>query len=124
MEFAQNIEEIQKVAGDSVDVINGVWATHFLDTCWGEVKAIAQFLGCFVFANREGKIEFRKFGTHSILTIPAEKRFSAKISDYQYSVKGISYTDSYGKSPIRYRLRNVRIRIFGKQVHMGNSGKS
>ena len=98
VEFAQNIEEIQKVAGDSVDVINGVWATHFLDTCWGEVKAIAQFLGCFVFANREGKIEFRRFGTHSILTIPAEKRFSVKISDYQYSVKGISYTDSYGKT--------------------------
>ena len=98
VEFSQTIEEIQQIAGDSVDVINGVWATHFLDTCWGEVKAIAQFLGCFVFANREGKIELRRFGTHSILTIPAEKRFSAKISDYQYSVKGISYTDSYGKT--------------------------
>ncbi|MDE6538908.1 MAG: hypothetical protein K2K66_01850 [Ruminococcus sp.] len=98
VEFAQTIEEIQQVAGSSVDIINGSWATHFLDTCWNEVKAIAQFLGCFAFANREGKIEFRRFGTNSVMTIPAEKRFSAKISDYQYSVKGISYTDEFGQT--------------------------
>ncbi|MDE6424606.1 MAG: hypothetical protein K2K89_00455 [Ruminococcus sp.] len=98
VEFAQTIEEIQKVAGDSVDIVNGVWSTHFLDTCLDEVKAIAQFLGCFAFANRDGKIEFRRFKANPVMTIPAEKRFSAKISDYQYNVKGISYTDRFGKT--------------------------
>ena len=98
VEFAQTIEEIQQVAGSSVDIINGLWATHFLDTCWDEVKAIAQFLGCFAFANREGKIEFRRFASHPLMEIPADKRFSAKISDYQYSIKGISYTNTYGNT--------------------------
>lgn len=97
-EFAQTIEDLQELAGDSVDIIEGIWGTHFLSTCWDEVKAIAQFLGCFVFANREGKIEFRKFSSTPVLDIPAEKRFSAKISDYQYSVKGISYTDDFGQT--------------------------
>ena len=97
-EFAQTIEDLQELAGDSVDIIEGIWGTHFLPTCWDEVKAIAQFLGCFVFANREGKIEFRKFSSTPVLDIPAEKRFSAKISDYQYSVKGISYTDDFGQT--------------------------
>lgn len=98
VEFAQTIEEIQQIAGDSVDIINGSWGVYFLDTCWNEVKAIAQFLGCFAFANREGKIEFRRFSRTPVLEIPAERRFSARISDYQYSIKGVSYTDSYGKT--------------------------
>ncbi|MCM1508534.1 MAG: hypothetical protein NC177_15595 [Ruminococcus flavefaciens] len=102
VKFAQNIAEIQEIAGIEIDLINGVWATHFLDTCWNEVRAIAQFLGCFAFANREGKIEFRRFSTKPLLTIPAERRFSAKISDYQYSVKGVSYTDKYGKNFSHY----------------------
>ena len=51
-----------------------------------------------MFANREGKIEFRRFSRYPVIEIPAEKRFSAKISDYQYSVKGVSYTDRYGKT--------------------------
>lgn len=98
VEFAQSIEEIQQIAGDSIDIIEGSWATHFLDTCWNEVRAIAQFLGCFAVANREGKIEFRRFASYPLMEIPAEKRFSARISDYQYSIKGISYTDNYGNT--------------------------
>lgn len=96
VKFSQSIEEIQQLAGDRFNVISGVWATHYLDTCWDEVRAIAQFLGCFAFANRDGEIEFRKFAVSPVLTIPPEKRFSAKISDYQYRVGGISYTDKSG----------------------------
>lgn len=101
VEFAQTIEELQEIAGNSINIISGEWGTTFLTTCWDEIKAIAQFLGCFVFANREGKIEFRKFQQNSVLKIPAEKRFSAKINDYLYSVKGVSYTDSYGNTVCR-----------------------
>lgn len=67
VEFAQSIEEIQQIAGDSIDIIEGSWATHFLDTCWNEVRAIAQFLGCFAVANREGKIEFRRFASYPLM---------------------------------------------------------
>lgn len=101
VEFAQTIGEIQQLAGDSVDIINGSYSTHFLDTCWNEVKAIAQFLGCFVFANREGKIEFRRFSRSPVLEIPAEQRFSVRLDDYLYSVRGVSYADRYGNTVSR-----------------------
>lgn len=112
VEFAQTIEEIQKIAGNSVDILNNTWGTEFLDTCWNEIRAIAQFLGCFAFANREGKIEFRKFSRNPVLEIPAEKRFSAKISDYQYSVKGISYKDGYGNT-VTYNSDDKGVAILG-----------
>lgn len=101
VEFAQTIEEIQQIVGDSVDIIDGSWATHFLDTCWNEVRAIAQFLGLFVFANREGKIEFRRFSRCPVIEIPAEKRFSVRLNDCLYSVRGVSYTDRYGNTVSR-----------------------
>ena len=94
VEFAQTIEELQEIFGEAIQS----FASSFYSSCWDEVKAIAQFLGCFVFANREGKIEFRNFSSTPVLDIPAEKRFSTKISDYQYSVKGISYTDDFGQT--------------------------
>ncbi len=94
VEFAQTIEELQEIFGEAIQS----FASSFYSSCWDEVKAIAQFLGCFVLANREGKIEFRNFSSTPVLDIPAEKRFSTKISDYQYSVKGISYTDDFGQT--------------------------
>lgn len=94
VEFAQTIEELQEIFGEAIQS----FASSFYSSCWDEVKAIAQFLGCFVFANREGKIEFRNFSSTPVLDIPAERRFSTKISDYQYSVKGISYTDDFGQT--------------------------
>lgn len=101
VEFAQTIEEIQQIVGDSVDIIDGSWATHFLDTCWNEVRAIAQFLGLFVFANREGKIEFRRFSRCPVIEIPAEKRFSVRLNDRLYSIRGVSYADRYGNTVSR-----------------------
>jgi len=94
VEFAQTIEELQETFGEAVHW----WATTFLKTCWDEVRAIAKFLGAFVLANREGKIEFRKFQKNPVLVIPSDKRFSVKIDDYLYSVKGVSYTDEYGNT--------------------------
>ena len=94
VEFAQTAEELQEIFGDIIQA----FAPSFYSNCWQEVKAIAQFLGCFVFANREGKIEFRNFSSTPVLDIPAERRFSTKISDCQYSVKGISYTDDFGQT--------------------------
>lgn len=94
VEFAQTAEELKEIFGDTIQS----FAPSFYSSCWNEIKAIAQFLGCFVFANREGKIEFRNFSSTPVLDIPAERRFSTKISDYQYSVKGISYTDDFGQT--------------------------
>lgn len=94
VEFAQTIDELEEIFGDTIQS----FAVSFYNNCWDEVKAIAQFLGCFAFANREGKIEFRKISSVPVLEIPAEQRFSAKFDDYQYSVKGIAYTDEFGQT--------------------------
>ncbi|MDE5771371.1 MAG: hypothetical protein K2I06_07050 [Ruminococcus sp.] len=108
VEFAQTVEEIQKLTSDLLDLTseNRAYGTKFLDTCWNEVKTIAQLIGGFAFANREGKIEFRKFSSTPVLTIPAEKRFSAKISDYIYNVRNVSYTDIYGNTVTYTRNRD------------------
>ncbi len=109
VEFAQTVEEIQKLTLDLLDLTseNGAYGTKFLDTCWNEVRTIAQLIGGYAFANREGKIEFRTFFTGApTFKIPAEKRFSARISDYIYSVRDVSYTDSYGNTVTYTRNRD------------------
>ena len=101
VEFAQTIDEINALLptdsyGRKIDIKYGYFGTHFLTTCRDEVRAIAQLIGGFAFANREGKIEFRRFGKTSVRTIPATLRKSIKLSEYNYGVRGFSYTGSLG----------------------------
>ena len=77
------------------------FCTHYEETCWDEVRLIAQAMGGFAFANREGMIEFRTFNNLSstpVLSIPADKRFRAKLQEGLFAVKSISYTDENGNS--------------------------
>lgn len=46
---------------------------------------LAQEMCCFCTINREGKLEFRHFGTESVLTIPQDIRFSTTIDPNPYS---------------------------------------
>ena len=74
-------------------------ATHYEPTCWDEVRLIAQMIGGFAFADREGKIRFRNFNDLSsepVLSIPADKRFRADLQEGQFAVKAVTYTDDDG----------------------------
>lgn len=93
VEFEQTADEIAALIGRPVSSIRCV---NFSATCWEEVRQIAQLMGGFAFANRAGKIEFRKFGTSPVLTISADHRHSLKPSESAYKVDAVSYTDSSG----------------------------
>lgn len=101
VQFAQTIDELSELAGWNVGT--ATWATRYGATAWAEVKAIAQIMGCFAFANRDGKIEFRRLdNTATVLTIPADRRHKCTLEEYTYSVKGVKYTDSQGYSVTQY----------------------
>ena len=98
IEFAQTAAQITQMI--AISAFNGT-CVHFDATCWDEVREIAQIIGGFAFANREGKIEFRRFGTESVLTIPASRRFRAELQEGDYGVRAVAYTD-YGKTYTAY----------------------
>lgn len=94
VEFAQNAEEIAALVEEPSHMLMRI---TFAETCWDEVRMISQLIGGFAFANREGKIEFRKFRDVDY-SIPAKKRKDISLDEYEFSVKGISYTDKYGQT--------------------------
>ncbi len=94
VKFAQTAGEIAELAEEQVQMMSKI---SFAETCWDEVRMISQLIGGFAFANREGKIEFRKFKDVDYI-IPAEKRTDISLSEYGFHVKGISYTDKYGQT--------------------------
>lgn len=98
IEFAQSIADLQELCSDvQIDDIYPV-STYFAPSCWLEVQYIAQFLGCYVIANREGKIEFRRFALQPVETITADKRFNIDLGCGMFYVEGFSYTDKYGRT--------------------------
>lgn len=95
VEFAQTIEELEELSGRQLR--SGIWATGYGATAWAEVKSIAQILGSFAFANREGRIEFRRLdNTNPVITVTADRRHSAQLEEYTYRVRGVKYTDTQG----------------------------
>ena len=95
VEFAQTIDELCALSG--IDLYNR-WGTTFAATCRQEVAFIAQLMGCIAYADREGRIVFRRTGTASVLTIPAGLRHSVKLNEYSFGIRGVQYTDIYGRS--------------------------
>ena len=93
--FEQTPEQVAALIGRPAQSIKCV---EFSANCWEEVRQIAQLMGGFAFANRSGKIEFRKFGMSPVRTISADRRFGLKPSSGLYGVAQIRYTDSKGRS--------------------------
>ena len=98
VEFEQSIEDLKELFPETD--FDNMYGVQLSETCRDEVKAIAQYLGCFAFANREGKIEFRKYGQGSanggFPEITQNQRFSLKLGEYLYRIRAFSYTDKFG----------------------------
>ena len=95
VEFAQTAAQIAALAGVYPENFYGI---YYPQTYWDEVQMIAQVVGGFAFVNRDGEIEFRKFGTSPVLTIHGDRRHNIRLAERPYSVAGIRYTDRYGKT--------------------------
>ena len=112
--FSQVITRIRNIAGitfsQSFDDLNALdpdiqvseiypVSYHYAPTCWLEVQYIAQYLGCYVVATRDGKIEFRRYNLDTpVKTITADERFNAQVGGEAFFVRGFGYTDKYGRT--------------------------
>ena len=60
-------------------------------------KVVAQMLGAFVVADREGKVALRRYGKEKTVTIPRKNRFTTKMADYICSYMGLRVVSSSGE---------------------------
>ena len=95
VEFEQDADEIAELAG--IYSVN-FYGIYYPSTYWDEIQMISQVVGGFAFINRSGKIEFRKFGSSSVLTVNANRRYNIRLAERPYSVDAIRYTDRYGQT--------------------------
>jgi len=98
--FAQTAAQIATLAGRANP--NNIYTVQLASTCWEQVRMIAQIVGGFAFANRDGEIEFRKPAKTSSLNITASRRFGLKLSEQPFYIAGVSYTDDYGRNYTKY----------------------
>lgn len=104
VKFAQTAAEIKSIIGDEYGADPYLFHTlKYAETCWDEVRMIAQLIGGFAFANRHGEIEFKRL-TKVDRVINADERFRAELANYYYGIASISYAD--GKSPYITRDTN------------------
>lgn len=94
--FAQTPAQIKSMFISNPASISFDWCTSYEPTCWDEIRLLAQMIGGFAFADREGKIRFRNFNDLSstpVLEIPASKRFRADLQEGNFAVSAVTYTD-------------------------------
>ena len=94
--FAQTPAQIKSMFISNPASISFDWCTSYGSTCWDEIRLLAQMIGGFAFADREGKIRFRNFNDLSstpVLEIPASKRFRADLQEGNFAVSAVTYTD-------------------------------
>lgn len=92
VEFAQTAEQIAAMIDRELYTF---FKIGWDKTCWEEVIRIAQVIGGFAFANREGKIEFRQFKKpfRAAMFIPMSKMRDAKLTEYLYTIYSVTHTD-------------------------------
>ena len=96
LSFAQTAQEILDIGGVTEN-LDRIYGSVFCATCRAELIAMAQFIGGCVYINRNGEIEFRKYGDNSYVpTIPANKRFKADLKEYSYRVGSLTIINKYG----------------------------
>lgn len=92
LELATTPEEFESFANG--DVTFTLYPDNEIDTWRDLISWLAQSLACNVFADREGKIVFRSYGTTAVDQIDAKHRFTGcKFGDYITRYTGLSCVD-------------------------------
>lgn len=89
--LAQTRAEIEAMANGALTL--GIASDNDIETYRDLLYYIAQILGGFFTINRDGKLELRKFGTTSVLTVAQTERFTSSISDFVTNYTAISSTN-------------------------------
>ena len=80
----------------------GIYEENNLETCRDLLSALAQMVGGFAYAGRDGKFYLKAFDDTSVLTVPKNRRMSgSSFSDYETYYDTVCYTDIEAKE-VRY----------------------
>lgn len=91
VELAHTQEEID-IMPNGLFVL-GIYHENDIETWRDLIYYVAQVLGCFATINREGKLEFRKYGNQPVSEISNTQRFSSSFSDFVTRYSAISSTN-------------------------------
>lgn len=103
VELAQTKEEIDRMPNGAF--VFGIYTENDIETWRDLIYYIAQVLGCFATINREGKLEFRKYGNVSVMDVPNTQRFSSSFSDFVTRYTAISSTNIRTQQSEYYALQ-------------------
>lgn len=99
--FGMTQEEV--IALPNSTVIIGPYPDNDMSTYRDMLSKLAQMIGGFAYADRDGTWKLKSFNRTSVLSVPKDRRFSgSKFSDYQTRFDGVSYDDVKTTGETRY----------------------
>lgn len=100
--LAQTKEEIESLK--NAKTMLSIYSENDIETWRDVIYYAAQVLGCFATINRNGKLEFRKYGNEAVVDIPDTQRFSSTFSDFVTRYTAVSSTNSKTQTAEYYAL--------------------
>ena len=107
VKFSQTAEEIKALMNTKLYAAG----SSFCRNCREEVSAIAKFIGGIAYADRYGRIAFRKFGSEPVLNIRAERRHT------NYRIEQLEKkVDKHNKFAERMPVIEEQIKVINHRV--------
>ena len=102
VELANSKEEIDAMpnAGETLSI----YTENDIETCRDVLYYTAQVLGGFFCINRDGRLEFKKYGTAPVMEIQQKHRFSSSFSDFVTRYTAVSSTNKRTQMSEYYAL--------------------
>ncbi len=102
VELAQTRAEIEALPNGAG--LLSIYPDNDIETYRDVLYFVAQVLGGFFTINREGKLELRKYGNTSVLTVERKHRFSSSFSDFITRYTAVSSTNQRTQTAEYYAL--------------------
>lgn len=102
VELANSKEEIDAMpnAGETLSI----YTENDIETCRDVLYYTAQVLGGFFCIGRDGRLEFKKYGTAPVMEIQQKHRFSSSFSDFVTRYTAVSSTNRRTQTSEYYAL--------------------
>ena len=102
VELANSKEEIDAMpnAGETLSI----YTENDIETCRDVLYYTAQVLGGFFCISRDGRLEFKKYGTAPVMEIQQKHRFSSSFSDFVTRYTAVSSTNRRTQTSEYYAL--------------------
>lgn len=102
VELLQNREVIEAMPNGAE--ILSIYTENDIETYRDVLFYVGQVLGGFFCINREGKLELRKYGNSSVMTVQSKHRFTSSFSDFITRYTAVSSTNMKTQTAEYYAL--------------------